>query len=275
MPTARLSDDQRDLPDEHDLRSLTLALEAGARGDAVASQAHDLDRTIVLESPARFILQDLIDHGEEAPPWAYSRWCVDLAYRSMLLAKDPRTSARMGAFEVVGLRGCRLVLRSLVDGGTVELLNLGAGCVRGARVIGRPVPISDEPGLMFVRPPMEVDPEAAREVGDAVRSGVPLGWLFGLATALDAGRAAEGFHQVGATTYTSDLPLVVPPPCGRPPARPDEAPRVTELRSRGHSEAVANAVTVLEVGLIAARVSDEAAAGVAPHVMAALSTGVV
>lgn len=334
-----------DLPEEHDLQSIALALEAGSQGDAAASQVHDLNRTFVHESPARFILQDLIDHGDDAPAWAYSRWCVDLAYRSMLMAEDPRpetavrhvmaalypdavgralkdddllflgtmlaagdvlvadlalfemggledylaeqakpgllartdrihdwTSARMGAFEVVGLRGCRLVLRSLADGGTVEVLHLAAGCPPGATVVGRPVPITDEPGLMFARAPVEVDPETAREVADAVRSDVPLGWLFGLSTALEAGRAEEGFHQASATMYTSDLPLEVPLPGIPTSGSAHDAPRITELRARGYSELVANAVAVLELGLMAAQVSDQAAAVVAPHVMAALST---
>lgn len=334
-----------DLPSEHDLQSIALALDAGAKGDAAASQAHDLNRTIVLESPARFILQDLIDHGDDAPTWAYSRWCVDLAFRSMLMAKDPRTdeavrhvmltlypdsfsrlqkdgellflgtmlaagddlvadvalfdlggledylaqqagpgllsrtdrihdwaSARMGAFEVLGLRGCRLVLRSLVDGETVEVLHLGAGLGPGATVVGRPVPITDEPGLMFCRAPLEVDPETAHTVGDAVRSGVPLGWLFGLSTALEFSGAAEGFHRVDATMYTSDLPLIVPTPDTTPTERLPEAPRMTELQAKGYSELVASAVTVIEVGLITAEISDQAAAAVAPHVMAALST---
>ena len=53
--------------------------------------------------------------------------------------------------------------------------------------------------------------------------------------------------------------------------KPSEAGRLVELRAKGYSADVANALGVLEVGLIAAGVSDQAAAVVAPHVAAALA----
>ena len=37
------------------------------------------------------MLRELVILGEEAPPWMYSRWCLDLAYRWMLCEADPRT----------------------------------------------------------------------------------------------------------------------------------------------------------------------------------------
>lgn len=46
---------------------------------------------IVEESPQHHQLQELADLGDTAPGWMYSRWCVDQAYRWMLLTKDPRT----------------------------------------------------------------------------------------------------------------------------------------------------------------------------------------
>jgi hypothetical protein len=52
----------------------------------------------------------------------------------------------------------------------------------------------------------------------------------------------------------------------------EEAGRITDLRAKGYSAAVANALAVIEVGLISAEVSDRAAAVVSPHVVAALST---
>ena len=67
------------------------ALEAGAGGDASACLAHELSGPVIAESPHGFILKDLVDQGDLAPSWAYSRWCLDLAYRSMLLSCDPRT----------------------------------------------------------------------------------------------------------------------------------------------------------------------------------------
>ena len=188
-------------PDAHDIDCLRRALDAGARGDAPASLAHELAGSVIVETLHRFALKDLVDHGDTAPAWAYSRWCADLAYRSMLLAEDPRVDAAvryvmawlypesvnrvlddavefkvlgtaiaagdhlvadlalyefggladyieeraetglldrtdrvqdwakapMRVLEFVDFRGCRLVLRDLVDGGEVQALNLGAG----------------------------------------------------------------------------------------------------------------------------------------------------
>ena len=51
----------------------------------------------------------------------------------------------------------------------------------------------------------------------------------------------------------------------------EEAGRTTD-RAKGYSAAVANALAVLEVGLVSAEVSDRAAAVVSPHVVAALNT---
>jgi hypothetical protein len=188
-------------PDAHDIDCLRRALDAGARGDAPARLAHELAGSVIVETLHRFALKDLLDHGDTAPAWAYSRWCADLAYRSMLLAEDPRVDAAVRyvmaslypqsvirvfddevefkvlgtalaagdhlvadlavyefggladyidqraetglldrtdrvrdwakapvrVFEFVDFRGCRLVLRDLVDGGEVQALNLGAG----------------------------------------------------------------------------------------------------------------------------------------------------
>ncbi|MDN5797064.1 MAG: hypothetical protein L0H79_15080 [Intrasporangium sp.] len=332
-------------PDGHDLDCLIRAVEAGGRGDAEGSLACELAGSVILESPHRFVLKDLVDHGERAPAWAYSRWCADLAYRSMLLAEDPRTdaavryvlaalypgslarvlddkveflvlgtgvaagdhlvadlalyefggladyiseraeaglldrtdrirdwvNAQMRAYEFVGVRGCRLVLHDLVDGGEVEVLNIGAmSQASDEALVGRLVPITCEPGLMFAARPISVDPGTARTVAEAVRTSEPLAWLEALSTALVAGRQAEGFHRTAATPFTSDLPMPAVVVDEAAPA--EEAGRIIDLRAKGYSAEVANAVTVLEVGLIAAEISDRAAAAASPHIAAAMGT---
>lgn len=333
-------------PDAHDIDCLRRSLDAGARGDARASLAHELAGSVIVETLHRFVVKDLIDHGDSAPAWAYSRWCADLAYRSMLLAEDPRVDAAvrnvmaslypdsvtsvlgdevgfkvlgtvlaagdplvadlalyefggladyideraeaglldrtdrvrdwartpMGVFEFVDFRGCRLVLRDLVDGGEVQTLNLGAMSeARDDRLIGRLVPITSEPGLMFAAPPISVDRRTARSAAEAVRTSEPLGWLCELSTALVEGRWEEGFHRTASTWFTSDLPIPEPVIGDAAPAD-EEAGRITDLRAKGYSAAVANALAVLEMGLISAGVGDRAAAVVSPHVMAALGT---
>jgi hypothetical protein len=299
---------------------------------------------VIVESPHRFILKDLVDQGDLAPSWAYSRWCLDLAYRSMLLGEDPRTDvalryvlatlypesieragedadewrflgtrvaggdhtvqdialfelggladyltevaqpellrrtdrihewaeAAVGVYRLEALQGCRRILRDLVSGDRVEVLNIGSGNAGpGDALIGRVVPITDEPGLMFASHPMWVDDQTAETVAQAMRGEEPLGWLVGLADAMAEGGLPEGFHDTPITPFTSDLPI---PEVGLHHEEPSEAGRIVELRAKGHSADVANAIGVLEVGLIAAGVSDSAAAVVAPHVAAALAT---
>jgi hypothetical protein len=178
--------------------------------------------------------------------------------------------ASIGVYRVEALQGCRLVLRDLVGGDPVEVLNLGsANSGPGDALIGRVVPTSDEPGLIFASHPMCLDDQAAQAVAEAVRGGEPLGWLYGLAEAMAEGGLAEGFHAVPLTPYTSDLAIRG---VDLRDEKPSEAGRIVELRAKGHSADVANALGVLEVGLIAAGISDQAAAAAAPHVAAALAT---
>lgn len=66
-------------------------MRAAARGDAQAAREHHMSGAIVEESLQHHQLQELADLGDAAPGWMYSRWCVDQAYRWMLLTKDPRT----------------------------------------------------------------------------------------------------------------------------------------------------------------------------------------
>lgn len=333
-------------PDRHDLDCIAHALAAGARGDAEASLESELAGRVIVQSPHRFILQDLIEQGDGAPAWAYSRWCADLAARSMLLEGDSRmdmavqcvlatlypdsvarvldgevdlrvlgtsvaagdrlvggvalyelggladyideraeaglldradrvrdwADAQIGAYEFLDFRGCRLVLRDLVDGCEVEALNIGAMAdASDCALVGRLVPIASEPGRMFADRPIHVDLATARAVAEAVRTQKPLAWLDALADALTDGRHTEGFHRTPFTLFTSDLPMPqIGIDGGQQPER--EAQRITDLRAKGYSADVANAIGVLEVGLMAARFDDRSAAAVSADVVAALGT---
>ncbi len=336
-------------PDTDTVECLRRGLEAGARGDAEDALKHELSGAYILQNPCRFMLHDLIEQGADAPPWAYSRWCADLAYRSMLMAEDPRADeavrfvmatlhtyavqrvaddpidfrvlgasvaasdhvaqdialyalgglrdylehragpgllmrcdrirewvdSDIGAYELVQITGCRLVLRSFADGGQVEALNIGAASQAGDEAfVGRLVPITAEPGLMFATRPMTVDRVTAQAVAASRGNDDPLAWVWALSDAVGSGRATEGFHHTETTLYTSDLPLpdLVFDRNGVLQTEESEAGRIVELRAKGYPFLVANAVGVLEVGLIAAQVSDRSAAVVAPHVAAALAT---
>lgn len=306
-------------PDPRDTARLVSAQEAGHRGDARAALEHELSGTVIVESLHRFAMQDLVDHGDLAPPWAYSRWCLDLAYRSMLLAQDPRTDAAVryvlatlypdsveragedhdewrflatrlaasdktvadialfemggladyldetaqpgllrrtdrihdwieatvGVYRLEALQGCRRVLRDLVSGERVEVLNLGStDAGPGDSLVGRVVPITAEPGLMFANHPTWVDDRTAEIVVNAIRDEESLGWLLGLADAMVERGLPEGFHDVPITPFTSDLPI---PEVNLGDEKPSEAGRIVELRGKGHSEEVANALGVLEL----------------------------
>lgn len=301
-------------PQPDDAACLARALEAGARGDAQASLNHELSGTVVVQSLHRFVMQDLVDHGDLAPPWAYSRWCLDLAYRSMLLGHDRRTDeavrlvlatlypesvdragsdedewkvlgtllaasdhtvqdialfelgglahyltevaqpglltrtdriaewadATVGAYTREGFQGCRGLLRDVVSGEFVEVLNPGSSPQgMGDALIGRLVPITAEPGLMFATHPMCVDDDTARTVAEAVTSGEHLGWLLGLSVAMERQGLPERFHTTPVTPFTSDLPI---PDVDQHQGAPSEAGRMVELRAKGHSAEVAGVV---------------------------------
>lgn len=318
------------------------ALDAGARGDLEGSLRHELSGMVFLDSPRYAKLQDLATLGDAAPAWAYSRWCLDLAYRSMLVDPDPRVDhalkmvlaalypgslgsvigdpttlrvlgtqvaamdtlvadvalfeldglhdylgqvarpgliertdriaewadASMGVFAHRATRGCRLVLTDMSTGRDVEALNIGAMSMVGEEhLVGRLVPISAEPGLMFASRPVPVDPATAGDVVDALGDEPELlTWLFALGLAVELDRADEGFHLVGITPYTSDLPYMLPAD-----DEPDESTYVGDLRAKGYSEPVANALGSIEVALVAAGLGDSGAAAASPHVAAALS----
>ncbi len=176
--------------------------------------------------------------------------------------------AQMGIYAFVRMTGPTLVVRDLASEEEVCVLNVGAlsGRTRDECLLGRIVPITVAPGLMFESRPVAVDAQTAQDAATRIRAREPLGWLHALAAARDDGRLSVGFSCSEQTRFTSDLPVVPRDDWEQTPA-----PRIQDLMNRGHSHEVANAVGVLEVGLIAAKVSPDSVASVVPHLVAALA----
>src|SRR5690348_851494 len=88
VATVRPGQDLSHLFTEEDHELMHAEIDAGARGDALA--AYDFhERGLQVEgSLYPYMLRELVILGEEAPPWMYSRWCLDLAYRWMLCEAD-------------------------------------------------------------------------------------------------------------------------------------------------------------------------------------------
>ncbi len=333
-------------PTEAEAAAYVAALEAGARGDVAESLRREFEAMGRVSTPHLAVVKDLLDLGDAAPPWAYSRFCADLAYRRMLLAEhqgvqqavrvvlaalhpstyaaldDPRSltrvgtqiaamdplavdlavfefgglrdylddvarpglldradrvhewaSAPMGVYGFVDFRGCRLVLHDLVADEEVEVLNVGAMSETDddRALVGRVVPISAEPGLMFAARPVAVDPVTAFDVAARIADGTDLGWLVALGAAVDAGRLPERFHMYGMTPLTTDL-TILDPIEGDEGAAVEEPPQLRRWRARGYPPLVVNALGVLGVCLLAAGRGDWEAAVAAPHVSAALQT---
>lgn len=76
---------------EDDHAAMLAEMEAAARGDARSAWEHHMSGLILEESLHRHRLRQIVDLGDDAPGWVYSRWCVDQAYRWMLVTEDPRT----------------------------------------------------------------------------------------------------------------------------------------------------------------------------------------
>jgi hypothetical protein len=73
-----------------DRRAFQAEMDAAARGDAASALRHHLEGLVVEESLHRHRLREIADLGDSAPAWVYSRWCVDQAYRWMMMSHDPR-----------------------------------------------------------------------------------------------------------------------------------------------------------------------------------------
>jgi hypothetical protein len=74
-----------------DIEHMEAHVDAAARGDAKAALWH-LEQTLQVEgSLTPHKLWELVQLGDDAPGWIYSRWCVAQAYRWMLIQCDRRT----------------------------------------------------------------------------------------------------------------------------------------------------------------------------------------
>jgi len=330
-----------------DRASYSAGIEAASRGDAAAALHHELEGLVVLESPYRHKLRELVALGDDAPAWVYSRWCADTAYRWMMFEEDPRiekvvryllatthldhlgsivddpvrlkeygtligacdwlcsdialfeyagladfldvrvqsgmldrtdrvrdwAEAPMGVYAYRDVSGRALVLHDLAHDTEVEVLNLGALTDRYPEdlLLGRVVPISAAPGRMFASRPLALDDVTGRDAAEQIRAGRPLGWMDALITAREDGRLDRGFSCHDHTLFTTDLPIAAWAP-GDDAGELEEAPAIRDLIDRGYSAEVANALGVLEVGLIAADVSPGSLVAAAPYVAAALVT---
>ncbi len=168
----------------------------------------------------------------------------------------------------------RLQVTELASGDAVEVLNLGAMTdrERGAAVLGRLVPISDEPGLMFDVRPLGVDLETAREASRRSEEGNDMGWIDAITLGRRAGRLPLGFSMGNATPLSSDIvPEVIPH--RHDASTPVQQPgRIRDLLTCGLSPRTANGVAVCETALIAVEVSGARGASiVGPHVVAVLA----
>src|SRR5215211_6828218 len=90
IATLRPGQDLSHLLTEEDHELMRAEIDAGARGDALAALNFHEAGLQVEGSVRRYQLRELVILGDDAPPWAYSRWCLDVAYHWMLLERDPR-----------------------------------------------------------------------------------------------------------------------------------------------------------------------------------------
>jgi hypothetical protein len=91
-------------------------------------------------------------------------------------------------------------VRDLTSGEVLELLDLGAAVAPGESVLGRVVPISSAPGVMFDWRPMPVSAEAAEAVAEDPRL-----WLTTIHSLLVEGVLEAGFAHLPEASLPSDL----------------------------------------------------------------------
>lgn len=131
-------------PTSKDLAAVTNSFESGKKGDLADCLRHELSGRYILESPHRFMLQDLLDQGENAAAWAYSRWCLDLAAQSMLLTNDPRFDR---AVEFVTLAMYPATADELIEFQDVESFRMLAAQVAASDPIVRDLALFESGGL--------------------------------------------------------------------------------------------------------------------------------
>ena len=179
----------------------------------------------------------------------------------------------MRGYTIDDMDGDRLTVTELATAASFEVLNIGALSERdrGVPVLGRMVPITVEPGLMFDVRPAQVDLTTAREASELAEEGNDLGWIDAISRGRRENRLPRFFSTGLGTPLGSDIvPLREVHHHGGPPS---VAPRMQALVDSGLSYNAANGVGVCEVGLIAARVSGAgpATTAAAQHVAAVLA----
>ena len=91
VATLRPGQEMTHLMTDEDIEHMDAHIGAAARGDADEALWH-LQQTLQVEgSLTPHKLHELVMLGDRAPGWMYSRWCVEQAYRWMLVERDPRT----------------------------------------------------------------------------------------------------------------------------------------------------------------------------------------
>jgi hypothetical protein len=199
---------------------------------------------------------------------------LDVKAEASLLDRADRvrewSDARMGGYVLEEQRRGVLAIRDLANDVVTEVLNLGAltDALWEGAVVGRLVPISVSPGLMFESRPVSVDMETARDVAQAMRDGDRDAWIPEVGEGRHSDRLPYGFSCGGQTLYSSDI---VPEQLDKDGVEHDPPGRLVELLEAGLDELQANGVMVAEVAFIAMDVSGRAAADrLAPHIAAVI-----
>jgi hypothetical protein len=169
--------------------------------------------------------------------------------------------APMGGYRIDG-RGpaCTLLVRDLADDRSVDVLDLGAGCLagEGGTVVGRLVPSGTTPDLMFDTAPLPVDEHTATEVARCRSLG---GWSDVLLAALDNRRLGRGQLMREDYELMTDVLSLDLLAYG---TRPTDLARVTAQLRQGRDEVGRAAFRVLRLASVGVP-SDEDA----PYVAAA------
>ena len=179
--------------------------------------------------------------------------------------------ARMNGYILEETRGQALIVRDLSVGARLELVNLGALSDRGpdSPVIGRVVPASAGPGLMFESRPVSVDLQTARDVAAAATHEDPAFWITAVGDGRMEERLPRTFSWGNGTLFSSDI---VPMREESASAQAEPPPgRLVELLKDGLDEHQANGVMVAEGVMIAMTViGNDAASALAPHIAAVI-----
>ena len=227
-----------------------------------------------------------------------SDFVVNVAGQDLLARAEPMLEWRcalMLAYQFVDETPDRVRLLDLETEEQIEVLNIGSlGAVEpGGFVLGRLVPISSEPGLMFESEPLEIDERTARQfaerwlheedwmhVGDCgcdpdecdgfncdATEFEPAKWWDSLREACDEGRLPALFSVHLEYPLLTDVPTYL---WRSAPDRRDDPELVDELVRSRTPRAVAEAVQVIVGALVLAPSNDPSLTAAGPIFGAAL-----